>query len=78
MLKTAKQWCEITGIQVLDPDGWDRSNPKFLEIWNTHKISFNEFWNRVTNSTVNHFRGDKDAVWGDVLGRWLRGEIQDD
>lgn len=24
-------WCTLTGIKIMDPDGWDRSNPECLK-----------------------------------------------
>jgi hypothetical protein len=47
--KTSEEWCKKTGVQVLDPDGWDRDN--FKASWN-EKISYAEFESRVQRSTI--------------------------
>jgi hypothetical protein len=77
MLKSAKVWCELTGITVYDPDGWDRKAENFDEIWNTEKISFNEFWERLTFSTTTTY-STKEQVWGDIVNRLIQGKIFND
>lgn len=50
-LKTADEWLateKYSGYNVLDPDGWDRSN--FNESW-AEKITEEEFLNRLHLST---------------------------
>ncbi len=46
--RTGDEWCRVTGIIILDPDGWDRTNDSFL----TEKIGFGEFLKRKTMSTT--------------------------
>jgi hypothetical protein len=45
--KTPEIWCLDTGIQILDPDGWDRKNP---ESWYT-PITRPDFIKRAMMST---------------------------
>lgn len=53
MKKTSQQWCEQKdmelGKDILDPDGWDRSD--FENSWN-EMITEDEFNNRVSMSTI--------------------------
>lgn len=46
---TPKTWCSITGITVLDPDGWREDNKDWDE-----PIAFGEFQRRVNNSTAKY------------------------
>lgn len=52
MKQTSEQWCKQRGLElgkdILDPDGWDRSN--FDESWN-ERITEQEFNNRLMMST---------------------------
>lgn len=52
MLKTSRQWhqelCPQT--QILDPDGWDRQDFEFS--FNQEQITKEEFWARLSDSTV--------------------------
>lgn len=50
-LRPSSAWCIITGIRVLDPDGWDRTN--FKESW-SEPISREEFMRRANESTIGH------------------------
>lgn len=50
-LKSSAEWFgspDYAGIQILDPDGWDRKN--FDVSWN-ELITEDEFCKRLTNST---------------------------
>lgn len=51
-LKTPSEWCAVTGIVILDPDGWDRklqdSSPG--SFW--APCSEEEFMRRAFMSTV--------------------------
>lgn len=53
--KTSAAWynyikyCKVP-IEILDPDGWDRSN--FNYSFNIEEISNKEFYNRLTNSSI--------------------------
>jgi len=52
MKKTSTEWCNLSGIEVIDPDGWNQSTTKdFNDDWNK-KITINQFWDRVNHSTV--------------------------
>ena len=44
-------WCKLTGVVVLDPDGWDRKAPNFDADWDK-EISFDTFWDKAANSTT--------------------------
>lgn len=48
--KTSAEWIKEVGYEVLDPDGWDRTN--FDYSWNKEKITMAEFQRRLTLSTV--------------------------
>lgn len=49
-LKSSEAWAEELGAEVMDPDGWDRSNFQFS--WYEEKISHEEFDRRFSGSTV--------------------------
>jgi len=42
------EWVELTGIEVIDADGWA------LGTWET-PITFNEFIDKTNSSTIRHF-----------------------
>ena len=44
------RWCDLTGVVVLDADGWDRKNG-FRASWN-EQITIVTFYNRCCNSTL--------------------------
>lgn len=50
-LKTSQEWMIETGVDVIDPDGWDRKNL----YWSFFKelISREEFERRLIDSTCN-------------------------
>ena len=48
--KTSAEWIKEVGYEVLDPDGWDRTN--FDYSWNKEKITMAEFERRLALSTV--------------------------
>jgi len=52
---SADDWCKLTGIEVMDPDGWDRRADKFDADWN-REITFEEFWEKATMSTTRNMR----------------------
>ena len=49
-IKTSSEWIKEVGYEVLDPDGWDRSN--FQYSWYEEEITYEEFQKRLINSTV--------------------------
>jgi hypothetical protein len=49
-LRTSKEWLTIFKYNILDPDGWDRSNYEYS--FNEEKISYPEFMQRVFRSTL--------------------------
>jgi hypothetical protein len=53
-LRTADEWCDVLGVDVLDADGWDRSSEAaFAASWN-ERITEAEFQERVGVSTIAH------------------------
>jgi hypothetical protein len=52
--KTSKEWLNFIPdkyrLKIIDPDGWDRKNYDFS--FNQELITFEEFMNRVSSSTV--------------------------
>ena len=49
-LRTPDEWCDLLGVQVLDPDGWDRSD--FERSW-AEPISRLDFERRLMVSTIS-------------------------
>jgi hypothetical protein len=49
VLRRSGEWVLLTGVQIADPDGWDRTD--FQRSWN-EPISRAEFARRVRRSTV--------------------------
>ena len=50
-IKTSEEWSQIiNNVQVVDPDGWNRSN--FQYSWFEEKIPVEEYINRVEKSTI--------------------------
>lgn len=49
VLHTSGEWVLLTGVQVADPDGWDRSD--FQRSWN-ERITRDEFLRRAMGSTI--------------------------
>jgi hypothetical protein len=58
-MRRSGEWCQLFDVQVLDPDGWDRSD--FQRSWN-EQITLTEFKRRLMVSTAyvppNVFGGD--------------------
>ena len=48
--QSSSEWVHLTGIYVLDPDGWDREN--LAESW-TERITIDEFKARAGRSTID-------------------------
>lgn len=48
--KPSSEWIKEVGYEVLDPDGWDRSN--FQYSWYEEDITYQEFQKRLLISTV--------------------------
>lgn len=48
--KTSKQWLDVTKIQLINTDGWNRED--FEKDFNETPIGFYEFLDKVGNSTI--------------------------
>lgn len=59
ILRSSEIWAQVTGIIVMDPDGWDRQN---FEVSWSEPITIAEFKHRVWMSTVN-FKTVTDFGW---------------
>jgi len=55
MKKSSAEWCRLSGIEVLDPDGWDRKGD-FDADWNK-PITLDEFWAKACQSTTRGSHG---------------------
>lgn len=54
--KTSAEWIKEVGYEILDPDGWNRTN--FDYSFNKEKITMEEFQKRLSFSTVRRkFKG---------------------
>ena len=49
-LHTIEEWADMEGVKVLDPDGFDRSDP---ELWEK-KYTKSEFDNRLVYCTIEY------------------------
>lgn len=52
---SSEEWCLLTGVDIIDPDGWDRKGD-FDADWNK-EICFGDFYAKAAISTA---RGLKD------------------
>lgn len=52
-LRTPDEWCVILGYEIMDPDGWDRTD--FTASW-SERLTLEEFERRARAST--HLRTD--------------------
>lgn len=52
-VRTSQEWADLLGVEVLDPDGWDRRN--FRESW-AEPITRAEFGRRAAISTTRRAR----------------------
>lgn len=59
----SSHWAQVTGVIVMDPDGWNRQD--FENSWN-EKITLAEFKRRAWMSTVDFRSFDR----ADELGLW--------
>lgn len=46
--KTPAEWCAIFGVEVIDPDGWDRKDPNCM----SYPITQDQFIEKYQRSTV--------------------------
>ena len=50
--RTSEEWQKVCKVEVIDPDGWDRSSPAaFHRSWHEEKITREEFEGRIGPST---------------------------
>lgn len=57
-------WVQITGIKIMDPDGWDRDN--FEVAWR-EEISLKEFLMRAYHSTIDL---NTLNAWAEKTEKW--------
>jgi hypothetical protein len=57
--KTPAEWCEKFGVRVIDPDGWDRTNPKCM----SYPITQDMFIDRFQRSTAGVVDREKYKVY---------------
>ncbi len=63
----AEKWCQLTGVVIIDPDGWDRSDAaKFDADWNK-VIDFSTFMDKTHRSTTYANRLTDDQLKLKVL-----------
>jgi len=55
--RTPDEWCKLLGVQILDPDGWDRRGSKFEADW-ARPIRLAEFRDKAGASTMT------GRLWG--------------
>jgi hypothetical protein len=58
-----EQWCDIFGVQVIDPDGWRGTFPS----WDT-PITRDMFVSRYRTSTVRIVDFEKYRAWKHIIG----------
>ncbi len=59
-LKTSEEWQKLCAINVIDPDGWDRTNYEYS--WHKEKLTRKEFEQRLLKSTCE-FGCDLKDMW---------------
>jgi hypothetical protein len=64
MLKTSEEWQKECLVEIMDPDGWDRSSPgNFIWSWSIEKITKQEFEKRLSSSTCQFNVDDLNNIW---------------
>jgi hypothetical protein len=48
MTKTLQEWADLDGVKILDPDGFDRTDP---ELWE-RQFTKEEFMRGIANCTI--------------------------
>lgn len=48
MKKTAYEWCKLSGLVIVDPDGWRRDDGVTMDT----PIKLDDFWERFQRSTT--------------------------
>ena len=56
---TPTEWCNVFGVEVIDPDGWRHG---YQPDWNT-RITRDMFISRFMESTTRIVNGEKYAKW---------------
>jgi hypothetical protein len=62
-VKTSEEWQKLCKIEVVDPDGWDRTNYSFS--WGEELITRKEFERRLMRSTCKFQVDDLSNMWRD-------------
>lgn len=68
--KTSKGWLKLVpkevGLEIMDPDGWDRSSPEaFDNSFEKEKITKIEFCDRTMNSTLQFKNLELFTKWAE-------------
>jgi len=48
-LKTPAEWCEKFGVEIIDPNGWNRKNPNSMEIPISCQTFRDKYWLSTTH-----------------------------
>ncbi len=73
MKRTIDEWGEVFGVRVLDPDGFDRTDPNLWE----RKFTKDEFFKGAVASTI--MASKKENTLFSELDKWYkRGRLKDD
>lgn len=64
---TPEEWQNILGVEVIDPDGWDRRIEHFEKDWET-PLTLGEFISKCDESTMDRFYGKFSATPGMLQG----------
>jgi hypothetical protein len=68
-LRTLQEWSSILGITILDPDGFDRTDPMLME----RKFTLSEFNQGIVSCTCSWERDSWKRL--DVLVKEVYGDV---
>jgi len=63
-IRTPAQWCEKFGVQVIDPDGWDRTDPHCMD----YPITQDQFIEKYQRSTAGVVDREKFLLYKHLFG----------
>ena len=52
MKKSSAEWVRLSGLEIIDPDGWNRKSSEGFDAAWAREITLNEFWDKVCRSTI--------------------------